>query len=344
MAELISLDPENPNPTIICKAARILKTGGLVSFPTETVYGLGADATNPSAIARIYEAKGRPANNPLIVHCENLERVHQCVSQWPKIADLLAQTFWPGPLTLVLPKSRSIPMIATAGLGTVGVRIPKSRVALTLIAEADCPIAAPSANLSNRISPTTAQHVQQDLGSRIPMILDAGPCSAGVESTVIDLSGDVPAVLRPGPITTEMLSRVLGQQITVRTPKSAPDQNEMMNSPGQLTVHYAPRKPLRLWRNPFPDSLDWDDTQVASLLMGQDNPDFQKILSQPLKGRCIRISSARESEHRLYQILHELDLDPGVCEIHAYLSIDRSNLSEWAAVLDRLTRAAANFQ
>jgi L-threonylcarbamoyladenylate synthase len=235
-------------------------------------------------------------------------------------------------------------MTATAGLGTVGVRIPESRVALALIAAADCPIAAPSANLSNRISPTTAQHVQQDLGSQIPMILDAGPCSAGVESTVIDLSGDVPAVLRPGPITTEMLSIVLGQQITVRTPKSAPDQNEMMNSPGQLTVHYAPRKPLRFWRNSFPDSLDWDDSQVASLLIGQDNSEFQKILSQPLKGRSIRISSARESEHRLYQILHELDLDPGVREIRVCVFIDTSNLSEWAAVLDRLTRAAANFQ
>ncbi len=186
---VLQVDRDEPDPAAISEAARVLRAGGLVAFATETVYGLGADATNPEAVARIFEAKGRPSTNPLIVHVADKADALACVAEWPGRADRLADRFWPGPLTLVLPRSSIIPDIVTAGQETVGVRVPRSGVARWLILEAGCPVAAPSANRSTGISPTEARHVLKDLDGKVDLVLDSGPTGVGIESTVLDLSG-----------------------------------------------------------------------------------------------------------------------------------------------------------
>ena len=191
----------------------MLRRGGLVAFATETVYGLGADATDPAAVTRIFEAKGRPDANPLIVHADGPDMARSCVANWPDEARLLAEACWPGPLTLVLPRSARIPDVVTAGLETVGVRVPDTRVARSLIARAGRPVAAPSANRSTGISPTLARHVLKDLDGRIDLILDSGPTALGLESTVLDLSRDSPRLLRPGPFSREFLAETLGKDV-----------------------------------------------------------------------------------------------------------------------------------
>ena len=212
--------------------------GGLVSFATETVYGLGAIAIDSAAVGRIYTAKGRPGLNPVIVHVAAIEQARGCVAKWPEAAERLASQFWPGPLTLVLPRARVIPDIVTAGRETVAVRVPAGRVALELIARTGQPLAAPSANRSNRLSPTQAAHVLADLDGRIDLVLDSGPTSVGLESTVLDLSSQPPRVLRPGPIARTMLERALGGiKITEHAAGTSSDQPA---SPGQLPVHMRP--------------------------------------------------------------------------------------------------------
>src|SRR5947207_9629696 len=182
----------------IGKAVEILRAGGLVAFPTETVYGLGADATNAEAVAKIFAAKGRPATNPLIVHVADVDTARRFAASWPLAASHLAEQFWPGPLTLVLPRSPAIVPAVSAGLRTVGLRVPNHPLALQLLQQFGGPVAAPSANRSNRVSPTTAQHVRDELGDAVDLVLDGGPCAVGIESTVLDLTGDRPAILRPG--------------------------------------------------------------------------------------------------------------------------------------------------
>lgn len=344
MAEIVAVDPNHPDPIIIHKAAAILKTGGLVSFPTETVYGLGADATNPAAIAKIYLAKGRPSTNPLIVHCENVERIRrECVADWPPNAEKLAQAFWPGPLTLILPKRQTIPDIATAGLACVGVRIPESIVARELIRATDCPLAAPSANLSNRISPTTAEHVARDLSGRIDLIIDAGSCRAGVESTVLDLTGGTPVVLRPGPISADQISEVLGCPVVSRHGNS--EESTAQTSPGQLAVHYAPRKPMTLWRDSRPGVglLKADAGKIAVLRLGcsadaDENPvDSSYDLDSAY---VMEINDSKSAEQQLYRLLHQFDRDSGIESIHIILGPFTTG-PEWHAVRDRLSRAAS---
>ncbi len=241
-ATIRSIDPVSPDEPTLREAAGILRAGGLVAFATETVYGLGADATNPAAVARIFEAKGRPATNPLIVHVPHRILARRCVADWPEHAEILAKRFWPGPLTLVLPRSELIPDIVTAGHQTVGVRVPQTTVARRLIARARCPIAAPSANRSSGISPTLARHVAADLGDRVDLILDSGQTTVGLESTVLDLTTREPRILRPGPITAEAMEHVLGG-VRVREAignSAAPDRP--LTSPGQMAVHYAPAR------------------------------------------------------------------------------------------------------
>ena len=207
---VITLDPDEPDPAVLKLAASILKQGGLVAFATETVYGLGAVATNSEAVTRIFEAKGRPARNPVIVHVTGVAQARECVDDWPRAAETLAARFWPGPLTLVLKRSAIIPDVVTAGLDTVAVRVPVGKVALGLIERTEEPIAAPSANRSNRLSPTRALHVLADLDGRIDLIIDSGPTAVGLESTVIDLTTPIPRVLRPGPIAASELASALG--------------------------------------------------------------------------------------------------------------------------------------
>jgi L-threonylcarbamoyladenylate synthase len=247
MAPICPVDARDPDPRLIAEAAAIIRAGGLVAFPTETVYGLGADGLNPAAVARIFEAKERPSTDPLILHIAEPETLLQLVREAPPVALELARRFWPGPLTLVLPKQPGVPDIVTAGLATVAVRMPAHPVALALIRAARTPIAAPSANRFGRTSPTTARHVQDDLGDRIDLILDAGPTPIGVESTVLDLTRPVPTILRPGGLPREALEGLLGP-VAVQTHLA----EGPMPSPGLLPKHYAPRAPMILVIGPPP--------------------------------------------------------------------------------------------
>lgn len=242
---MLKVDPQQPDIKQVQEAANIIKKGGLVAFPTETVYGLGADALNPKAVSNLFKAKNRPTDNPPIIHVENTNTVHTLTKQIPPKAETLMKEFWPGPLTLVFKRSKTVPDITVAGLNTVAIRMPKHNVALTLIKESGCPIAAPSANLAGKPSPTSAEHVLKDLNGRIDAILDAGPTCIGVESTVLDLSVDPAVVLRPGGTPLEALKQVLGEvklHPFVVAEKKLPV--EKTRSPGMKHKHYAPKAPL----------------------------------------------------------------------------------------------------
>ncbi len=241
------LDAQDPDRAgaAVREAAAILREGGLVAFPTETVYGLGAAAGNSAAVHKIFAAKQRPPDNPLIVHLTSMEQVRELTLALPPAAYLLAERFWPGPLTLVLPKNATLPAVTTAGLPSVAVRIPAHPLALALLKEAALPVAAPSANLSGSPSPTTAAHVLADLAGRIDAVLDGGSCPVGVESTVVSLLGPKPAILRPGGVTLEMLRGVLGEELVDLTADRG-DFTGTPPAPGMKYRHYAPRAPLYL--------------------------------------------------------------------------------------------------
>ena len=239
---VLKIDSENPDPAKIQIAAQIIQKGGLVAFPTETVYGLGADALNPDAVLALFEAKKRPLDNPPIVHVANASEVYKLVTRSPQKAELLMKTFWPGPLTLIFKRSSIVPDVTVAGLDTVAIRMPKHKVALALIKKSNRPIAAPSANLAGKPSPTTAKHVYEDLNGRIDAILDGGSTNIGVESTVLDLTVDPPMVLRPGGTSFEALKKVLGDvklHPFVQAEKELP--LEKIRSPGMKHRHYAPK-------------------------------------------------------------------------------------------------------
>ena len=239
---LLKVNPENPDSTKIEAAAQIILKGGLVAFPTETVYGLGADALNADAVLSLFEAKKRPLDNPPIIHISNVSEVYTLTKEVTKKAELLMKEFWPGPLTLVFQRSDIIPKVTVAGLDTVAIRMPKHKVALALIEKSRRSIAAPSANLAGKPSPTTAKYVFEDLNGRIDAILDGGPTLIGVESTVLDLSVDPPMVLRPGGITFEALKKVLGD---VKLHPFVEAETELpiekIRSPGMKHRHYAPK-------------------------------------------------------------------------------------------------------
>src|SRR5258706_11190776 len=246
--EVIKIDPVHPEPSIIEYAATFLRSGEVVVFPTETVYGLGADAFQPAALERIFAAKGRPFSDPLIVHIaekESLEILTTSISEW---ARHLAEAFWPGPLTMILPRGPRVPRLVTAGLETVAVRMPRHPVALALIRAAGSPVAAPSANRFMHVSPTTAQHALADLNGRVPLILDGGSSEVGVESTVLDLCSKVPRILRPGGVSLEALRSVLPDvQPPFKGDNKYEDEEEVQKAPGQLLTHYAPAVPLLLF-------------------------------------------------------------------------------------------------
>lgn len=242
----------------LLRAVAELRAGNCVAFPTETVYGLGADARRPSALARIYALKGRPPTNPLIVHVPELSRISEVAETAPYTAHLEAlSTLWPGPLTVVLPRKSSIPAIVSGGGDTVGVRIPSHPIAQRLLQLADIPIAAPSANRSKRVSPTTALHVAQEFGENVSCVIDGGACPVGIESTVLSLVTPLPTILRPGSVTASQLEAILGpvqhlSSLTLSSPQPLP-------SPGLLTEHYAPRTTTKLWSRgePAPTAARW---------------------------------------------------------------------------------------
>lgn len=239
--EVIKIDPEHMNLEEIQRAGKLLAKGELVAFPTETVYGLGGDALNPEAAGKIYAAKGRPSDNPLIVHIADVSDLRRIVTEVPPQAEKLAEAFWPGPLTMIFWKNDQVPSATTGGMDTVAVRMPNHPVALELIRQSGCLIAAPSANTSGRPSPTEAAHVAEDMDGRIPMILDGGSVDIGIESTIIDLTESVPMVLRPGYITPEMLSEVLGESVILDPGIVAEDDTKKPKAPGMKYKHYAPK-------------------------------------------------------------------------------------------------------
>ncbi len=309
------------NPETIAKAAEIIRAGQLVALPTETVYGLGADATNPEAVAKIFTAKGRPSFNPLIVHVPSLELAGTLAELTP-LAKSLADAFWPGPLTLILPrdKQRRVPDITVAGLDTIAIRIPNHPIALELLIKAEVPIAAPSANLSGHVSATTAAHVADDFGASVTLILDAGPTVHGVESTVIDATGNVPVILRPGAITAEALEDLIGAQPETRSGHAA-----SLTSPGQLESHYAPACQVRL------NATDVRPNEHY-LAFGSAIPDGIKPMAN-LSPRGDLVEAATN----LFAILRQID-QPGI-ETVAIAPIPETGIG--VAINDRLRRAAA---
>ncbi len=313
-----------PTAQSIGEAARLLQEGGLVAFPTETVYGLGGDATNERAVAAIFEAKGRPRFNPLISHVLGADEARRLV-QWNDIADKLAARFWPGPLTLVLPRAKDSPiaLLATAGLDTVAIRAPSHSVAQALIRAAGRPLAGPSANRSGAVSPTRAEHVAESLGERVKLILDGGPCLIGLESTVLDLTTTPPTLLRPGGATREAIEAVIGP---VALSEAVASGDAPRTSPGQLASHYAPARPVRL--NATSVGLD-----EGLLAFGPQAP----------KGAMLSLNLSPtgdlgEAAANLFAMLRALDR-PGIGRI-AVMPIPETGLG--LAINDRLRRAAAD--
>lgn len=265
----ITFDKKN-NTEIIASAAQIIRNGGLVAFPTETVYGLGGDAFDENAAARIYEAKGRPSDNPLIVHISKIEDLVKVCDTVPDKAYILAEKFWPGPLTLIMRKNNRIPMSVTGGLNTVAVRLPAHEIARSLIAESGTFVAAPSANLSGRPSPTTGEHVIEDLNGRVDMIIDAGAIEIGLESTIVDLSEDIPVILRPGFITKEMLKEVIGEVSLDPALMTGVNSDIAPKAPGMKYRHYAPEADLTV--------IKGDRDKVIATMREMLHRDIQKGL------------------------------------------------------------------
>lgn len=237
------LQPDH-DPSAIARAAQLLRAGEVVGIPTETVYGLAANALDPDAVRRIFAAKGRPQDNPLIVHIADAVQMDQIAAHVPESARRLAAAFWPGPLTIILPKRDHIPLVTSGGLSTIGIRLPAHPLAQAIIRAAGVPLAAPSANLSGRPSTTTAQHVLEDLSGKIAAVVEGGPCTVGVESTVISLCGDKPRLLRPGGISLEQLCSVLGDVAVDRALHEKIDDTETVSAPGMKYRHYAPKAPV----------------------------------------------------------------------------------------------------
>lgn len=351
----LALDPENSTSraeilpthtpalfkTAVARAAELLRAGEVVALPTETVYGLAANALDALAVTRIFEIKGRPPQNPIITHVVGLEMARQCVRYWPAAADHLAKAFWPGPLTLVLPRSNEIPDIVTAGGPTVGVRWPGHPFIQAVIAECGFPLAAPSANLSNRLSPTNASHVNKDLGEKIRLIVDGGQSQVGIESTVLDLTTDPPQVLRPGMINATSLRAVLEREET-RTPAGGstgrPGTQPRLRSPGMLPRHYSPKAKVEIWR--------WKNTEDLESQISKRPWQISKVhiiahTVVPAGGSFGAVSviphDAEAFARAIYAQLHQCD-EAGAkwIVVEALPSTD-----EWTAIADRLRRAAA---
>jgi L-threonylcarbamoyladenylate synthase len=324
------IDPEAPADAILTAAAAVIRAGGLVAFPTETVYGLGANALDERAVRRLFATKGRPASNPLIVHVAERSQVNEVAAQWPESAQRLAERFWPGPLTLVVFKQAKIPSLVTAGGPTIAVRMPGHNVALGLIRSSGVPLAAPSANRSGTLSPTSAEHVVRGLGGAVDLILDGGATEVGVESTVIDLTVSPPRLLRPGHIPPTQIEEVIGPIQR----QGHPAEGAVPRSPGMLSRHYAPQTPLECVAN--------GPERVASLVGAGERVGWltfqvpKTVLPENVR-YVVMPSNAAEYAARLFAELHRLDemgLDRIVVE-------SPPETEPWLAVRDRLKRAAA---
>ncbi|MGJ8730536.1 L-threonylcarbamoyladenylate synthase [Listeria aquatica] len=321
------------------EAAELLRSGETVAFPTETVYGLGADATNPDAVKQIYEAKGRPSDNPLIVHIADAKQMQEFIAEVPEKAEKLMEAFWPGPLTLILPiKPGVLAESVTAGLKTVGVRMPVHPVGLELLRITNRPIAAPSANRSGRPSPTTARHVEEDLSGRISAIIDGGSTGVGLESTVLDVTSDIPVILRPGGVSTEQIEEVIGE---VRSARNIPKKEEVPKAPGMKYTHYAPLAPVYLveggaafWDKQIKRGLDRGE-KVGLLLSDELAAEIREPVMK------IKIGSRAQMDEiarRLYDGLRLFDHTDTTLILAETFSKDGIG----DAVMNRLEKAAGN--
>ena len=323
-----------PGPEAIEKAVGLLRRGELVALPTETVYGLGADALDPEAVARIFAAKGRPVDHPLIVHLPDAEHLTRWASRVPREAIALARAFWPGPLTLILPRDPMVPDAVTGGQDTVGLRVPGHPVALALLKAFDSGIAAPSANRFGRISPTTAQHVEEELGERVAMILDGGACDVGIESTILDLSGSTPRVLRPGAISAEQIAAVIGRMPQVARKAETKSADDTPRVSGSLAAHYAPATALVLV-----DDVKLDEEIIQRVAAGERVAVFARGDRSAGTGVHVWLrapEAAHAYAHDLYAALRALDASGA----DAILLETPPAGTEWSAIHDRLGRAA----
>lgn len=341
--QIIKIDENNPDLSLIIRAGEIIKNGGLVAFPTETVYGLGGDALNPDSSRKIYAAKGRPSDNPLIVHIADFDDIYKIVKHVPESAKKLAEAYWPGPLTMRFMKSDVVPDTTTGGLDTVAVRMPDNPIALAFIRAAGGYIAAPSANASGRPSPTLAQYVAEDMDGRIEMILDGGQVGIGLESTIVDLAEGTPTILRPGYITKEMLSDILGQVDVDPTIMSA-DSGQAPKAPGMKYRHYAPKGDLTIIEGEIDGVVDYINQQAELLtkqgekigIIGTDTTvnQYRCGIVKSVGNRAEEETVARE----LYRVLREFD-DEDVTVIFSE-SFERKGIGH--AIMNRLLKAAGH--
>ncbi|MDH5640086.1 MAG: L-threonylcarbamoyladenylate synthase [Nitrospira sp.] len=316
------------SPDSIRLAGAIIRLGGLVAFPTETVYGLGCDAMNPDAVAKVFDVKQRPRFDPLIVHLDDRSMLSTIVKSIPPAAQRLMEVFWPGPLTLILPKQPNVPDLVTAGLPTVAVRMPDHPVAQALIRESRTPIAAPSANPFGYVSPTTAQHVHAGLGDRLDLILDGGPCSIGVESTILSFAGPLPEIVRPGSLSLENIQAIIGPVV------HAPSADKEGQAPGQSARHYATSTPVTI----LPAQGAWpahqDHERVGLLAMSTPRHSTGRFRAVEVLAPS---GDLREAAHRLFAALRRLD---ELCLDHLYIEpCQEEGLG--LAIMDRLRRCAA---
>jgi L-threonylcarbamoyladenylate synthase len=328
------VNTEAPASEPIRRAAEILRRGGLVAFPTETVYGLAANALDAEAVARIFAAKGRPAKNPLIVHVADIDAARRLTADWPDLAGRLAERFWPGPLTLVLPKTDAVPDIVTAQGPTVAVRMPAHPVALSLLRSAQLPLAAPSANRSTKLSPTRAEHVLADLEGRIDFVLDAGPTTAGLESTVLDLTTTPPRILRPGPVSGTELEAIIGPVTRAGEPTMDPGPPP---SPGMLGRHYAPATPLECMTRDVErvQELAREGRRVGWLTSTPpDIPPNPNMVIVRMPDNPVEYATL------LYDVLHRLD----TMGLERIVVARPPDTEDWSAIRDRLKRAAARSE
>ncbi len=344
--QIISMDEETMDKDALAQAGRIIKSGGLVAFPTETVYGLGGDALQEESAARIYRAKGRPSDNPLIVHICRMEDLPALVGQVPEAAKKLAKAFWPGPLTMVFQKSEKVPRATTGGLDTVAVRMPGHKVALAFIEAAGGYVAAPSANLSGRPSPTAAKYVKEDMDGRIEMIIDGGGDAIGLESTIVDLTAPVPVILRPGYITKAMLQEVLGEVLVDRAIMES-DSKRPPRAPGMKYRHYAPKGELTI--------LSGRQESVVGEINRRTKQKQEKGEKVGVIGTegtvadyladSVKCAGDRKDEEAiakaLYRILREFD-EEGVTVIYSECFGDTAGDGLGQAIMNRLLKAAGH--
>jgi L-threonylcarbamoyladenylate synthase len=342
-AEVVAMDAEHLNMEAIQKAGKILREGGLVAFPTETVYGLGGNALDPKASMKIYAAKGRPSDNPLIVHIADIKDLAKITTEIPEGARILAEKYWPGPLTMILPKADSVPKETTGGLDSVAVRFPSDRIAQELIKAAGGFVAAPSANTSGRPSPTMAEHVEEDLGDAIEMIIDGGQVGIGLESTIVDFTEDVPVVLRPGYISLEMLKDTLGD---VRMDRGLliTDSSVHPKAPGMKYRHYAPKADLSIVEGPQDEVIACinrltheavENGLKAGIIATDETKD------QYSDGLVLSIGSREEEEtiaHHLYEVLRDFD----EAQVNVIYSEAFYTPRMGQAIMNRLLKAAGH--